>query len=230
MRIISNFKDYYDGAMKYGQDPFIVYERFCDKLDCKNDISKLERNYVWTWQKRSFFENFSIDYKSFNSCVIGFCGKFYKTLKTADDKLKYFYNAESVMKYVFSNTRVTSVNEKAIHSFKKQVKQFFAYNLKQTHPDFVQWMTTIFQDKNTPYFVIEKVNRDEVSLVLNPILWSYDFYKVMNPVQAYQEISMYVGGILRQPTKNTVEISDKDIAIKKGFGHKYAFKKEPQNK
>lgn len=230
MRIISNFKDYYDGAMKYGQDPFIVYERFSKTLDFNDDIYKIEKDYKWRWQKRSFFENFSLEYKSFDSCVIGFCGKFYKMLKTADDKLKYFYNAESVMKYVFSNTRVTSVNEKAIHSFKKQVKQFFAYNLKQTHTDLTNFITTIFQDKNVPCFVVEPENRAKVNLVLNPILWSYDFYKAMNPVQAYQEISMYVGGTLRQPTKNTIEISDRDMAIKKGFGHKYAFKKEPQRR
>ena len=59
------------------------------------------------------------------------------------------------------------------------------------------------------------------------ILKHYDFVKMVDPYTAYQEMEMYLSGVFGGNYPECVEISDEQMKIKKGFGHKYAFKKEP---
>lgn len=66
-------------------------------------------------------------------------------------------------------------------------------------------------------------------LELNPCLKDISFYKVMVEHIAYQELSMYVGGVLPRDEAMTAIISDKDRIIQHGFD-KYSFKKAPSKK
>lgn len=56
----------------------------------------------------------------------------------------------------------------------------------------------------------------------------YEFIKVIDPVQALQELSMYVGGVLLQPTNPMIDISNDSIIQKKGFD-KWSFRKKGEN-
>ena len=47
---------------------------------------------------------------------------------------------------------------------------------------------------------------------------------------AFQEVSMFVGGVLPRSTKPMIEISDEDKAHKKGHGGKYSFRTPPKKK
>ena len=55
------------------------------------------------------------------------------------------------------------------------------------------------------------------------------FYKVWDPYQAYQELDMYISGVLGQQEKETINISDKDRIYQHGFDS-YSFRKLPEEK
>lgn len=65
-------------------------------------------------------------------------------------------------------------------------------------------------------------------LVVNPRLADFNFAKLVDPWIAYQELSMYVGSALVEQKDPNENITDDIRAHNHGFGHKYAFRKEPQ--
>jgi hypothetical protein len=72
--------------------------------------------------------------------------------------------------------------------------------------------------------------RQNWKILENPILKDFQFYRVFDAYTAFQELSMFLGGVLGGAHPPMVEISNDDMARKKGFGHKYAFRKEPESK
>jgi hypothetical protein len=45
---------------------------------------------------------------------------------------------------------------------------------------------------------------------------------------AFQEIQMFISGVLGIDENPTVEVSDKDKIISRGFDYKWSFRKEPK--
>lgn len=60
-------------------------------------------------------------------------------------------------------------------------------------------------------------------------LRSIEFYKAVNAFEAYQEIDMYLSGVLGQANKDTVNISDKDRVAQHGYDE-WSFRKMPGEK
>lgn len=60
-------------------------------------------------------------------------------------------------------------------------------------------------------------------------LKDYKFIKVLDPVQAFQELSMWVGGVLPQPGRPMVEITDNAVKIAKHGMDKTSFRRPPEN-
>lgn len=64
--------------------------------------------------------------------------------------------------------------------------------------------------------------------------WKFDtdglkalgFAKALDPYTAYQELSMWVGGVLANPERPTAELSDEDKIAKRGFDE-WSFRKMP---
>jgi hypothetical protein len=238
MRIIASFQDYYDSAMKYGQDTSIIFERTTQEIQCKEIYRKLfnqDRPYNWRVTEYNPVDEFHTDVTSFESCVIGFCGKFYKCIRWWSDnsRFRHFYTRDSFVKFVTTEMkmpygRTQKEIEKGIKGVRGISKGYFNDSI-QKYSKLYAWMNSLFQEYNVPYYCLTIIphTSSEVQLTLIPNLKSMEFGKIVNPVQAYQEIAMYVGGVLRQPVHPTVEISNEEMAVKKGFGHKYAFRKEP---
>jgi hypothetical protein len=57
-------------------------------------------------------------------------------------------------------------------------------------------------------------------------LKKHSFYRVFPTAVAYQEISMYLGGVLGQGNPVIPEISNDDMITSKGFNLKNSFRKE----
>jgi len=70
----------------------------------------------------------------------------------------------------------------------------------------------------------------KAEIVVDPPLVDYGFPKLVDPFTAWQELSMYIGNNLAQERQGNDDISDDDMASMKGFGHKYAFRREPRKK
>lgn len=214
MKIISNYKDYYDGVQSYGQD----------------DIKYIREEHIYKMRKEAATFP-SLDYKQtkefakiefVNSCLIGFCGKFYKayTIRVYERKIditlgKYeldvLYNQQELDFYNINKERLF---------LNREAKLFEVENREYLHELFFKY--------KTPCYVIKHLNRtrDQDKLIINPNLKKYKFYKIKDAFTAYQEISMFIGGTLAVPFKPIFEISDKAKIQSHGFD-KWSFKKLP---
>jgi len=61
-------------------------------------------------------------------------------------------------------------------------------------------------------------------LTLNGELKKFEFFRVLDPFQTFQELYMYLGG-LAVPDKPLPKLDDKTMAEIKGF-NKYSFRKD----
>lgn len=245
MYIIAKKKDYYDGvAGTMGIDKTIVYERETTEFEGE-DMPKVFRS-------RSYFTNFRDRennplYKLGNShmkreywkkfprhsyFLIGFCGKLYVGFK--------LYSIKDTEEYKNVITTIIYDQEYMIELFEnKTYGGYFQDNLNNVlHYNALDW----FRDMKTPCFVYDQDfgGIDHIDLnrygrnynskfVINPLLKDYEFYKVFDTVQAFQEISMFMGGVLGRGEKEIVEVADKYKITQHGFD-KWSFRKEPENK
>jgi hypothetical protein len=176
-----------------------------------------------------------------NPFVIGFCGKAYvgyelrtevweyagsKTIKEIvwdTDGIVAFmgkYKLESALDR-FSDMRKPSKTFRRFTSYgNKQYKKFHVsemdevFNMFQNNPV----LQGFFVKYHTPSFILLPYRYEyDVKLVVNPVLKDYDFIRVVDPYTAFQEVSMFLGGVLGVGAPETVTVSDKTKAIKHGM-------------
>lgn len=75
--------------------------------------------------------------------------------------------------------------------------------------------------KHTKRVALWEVNGDGLNDV--------DFIKVLDPVQAFQQLSMWVGGVLPQPGNPMVQITDDSVKLVKHGMDKWSFRKMGKN-
>lgn len=81
--------------------------------------------------------------------------------------------------------------------------------------------TDMFVELGVPVFFFSNRSyhrRVATTFILNPRLEDYGFQSIMDPWTAYQELSMFVGGVLPRSGNNLVEITD-DKVIRDAKGH-----------
>ena len=246
MYIISKNKDYYDGVVgTMGIDKTIVYERTEKEIEEKTEFPepfKYKRRSFYTENTSAFIElnDFSIDRektkKYFNNSffLVGFCGKLYLAWKMFYEKKEY--NIENgqyddVVKYDI------------IYGYDNAKKYLNDNRWSKSLYDSVQYVIKydpieIFRTINSPIFIYNGGidirghgwhNNSKSKFVINPILKEYEFYKVIDSFTAFQEIQMFVGGVLGVGEKEIVEVDDKYKIPQHGFD-KWSFRKEPSKK
>jgi len=225
MRIISKFHDYYDSVQSYGYDPNITYIRNLTEINNK------EKEYENIYKDFSpFFKNVGSEY-NWNAEVyfdvvgmIVFCGKIYPYIGMLqkDYKFLFFYNSLELIDYVIKNF------------VKKQLKHFFRKRLfyKTNHAESIQ---NFFKYKGTPidlnfHFsvgspIINIIKYKKIEI--NPVLKYIEFYKVIDTFTAYQELSMFISGVMGGQSPPMIEIDDKTRLEKHGFD-KFSFRKEKE--
>jgi hypothetical protein len=242
MYIIAKKKDYYDGvAGTTGIDKTIVYER--ETIEVENaSIPKPFKGKEGYWGIRYMETPFHeltyhrLKKEFYNVCdehahfIIGFCGKLYvgwklyRVIDETDDSIstKFTYDNEYMK---------TILEQKSWHG-----------NLA----DSLEYIKTfdalqIFRDLNAPVFVYDGdygrtsfskkrggYNTHNPKFFINPLLKDYRFYKVFDAVQAFQEVQMFMGGVLGRGEKEIVEVQDKYKITQHGFDYKWSFRKEPE--
>jgi hypothetical protein len=230
MRIISKFRDYYDSALGYGIDHTLVYlrkekELELDKLKYK-DYPNIS-NHRWE--------------DSYGLTIIGFCGKIIPIIKAVKvikaksiyelDKTEdiFFYgdNAlEELFKYQQKDDYVQPAQRKwqtnhsdwGMDGERKQFAKIQSLGLEE-----------LFIEHNVPIFKIEYGEYNGIKkLTLNPCLKDYKFFKLFDSYQAFQEISMFLGGVLPRKEPDTVEVSEACKVHSKGFDS-WTFRKKGSN-
>jgi hypothetical protein len=94
----------------------------------------------------------------------------------------------------------------------------------------------IFRDLKSPAFVYDsdygrtkRNNNHHSKFIINPLLKNYEFFKMFDSFQAFQEVSMFIGGVLGKGEKEITEVADKYKITQHGF-NKWSFRKEPKIK
>ena len=235
MYIISKYKDYYDGiAGTVGIDRAIMYVRETMEIEDHREFPKEFAHYndsLFGWHKTPFAfvlgshlrRGVIMKYEECKTIIVGFCGKLYVGWKLHYTEDELIQSENRI--YPSKKTRIVYNIEEA--------KEFVNFDLHSRNlQDDVDYILNynaieIFRTFNTPVFVMDM---EGIKFVVNPLLKEYQFYSVVNPFTAFQEISMFIGGVLGSGEKDIVEVSDKSKITQHGFDYKYSFRKEPEKK
>ena len=239
MRIISKFQDYYDIGMSYGQDQTLIYDRVPLETIIE-DNAYGERQNLFQDGCRSRGHSLGIDHERF---VVGFCGKTYMCYRLeavipstpyalSTKVFTYAYSAQAVKLFVqayMSNSYFQSYMKPVPKgywrtSFKHEhiVRRFDEFNGSAFENYFLETKTVLF-------IADRKSGKKETIITKDACLKDISFYKVIDPYTAYQEIAMFIGGVLGIGEPHMIDISNEDMRDAKGFNDK-SFKTRPGTK
>jgi hypothetical protein len=228
MRIISKFVDFYDAVQAMGIDKELIYLREeseiklqSSKDETKNSdliikINKEFENIFNAVRPLSRYNNIAslrtntiggVDY-NLQLIIIVFCGKVYPAVRVDifSKSQKVLFNFQEIEEYLLKNKLVIKESRRwNSGSTEKILGEIFKFQGKEIN---YSWFFNI----KAPVFVL-----DGQKFIINPNLKKYNFVKVKDPYTAFQEIAMFLGGVLGFKAPATINISDKDMMFKKGF-------------
>lgn len=230
MKIISTYKDFYDGVMSLDQDRELIYHR---KLSEVPYHEKPGRPFPVAPGMTSYVNHPHI--LGVSEFVVGFCGKTYFILKLqkTGKPPAFAFSLADVDRYVEANFKPECVE--AYQSKKPDSKLWLSDRGRKSFEKF--WTETeqkrddfqfIFDEHKVPIWVYQFGRRTSV-LVLNAPLKPLGFESHVDPWTAYQELCMYWGGVA-QPLKEIPQMNDEIKADASGHGGKYSFRKPPRIK
>jgi hypothetical protein len=230
-------KDYYDGVVgSTGIDKTIVYNREIIEVEDKDMPKNFKRrNWSFKFRENPFHElSYHRLKKEYSDVcdehayfIIGFCGKLYIGWKLY--RIINIYD-EIETKINYDNNYMKHILEP--RSFHGNIDDSIRYIQEYD-------ALHLFRELNTPVFVYDsdydrhKVdkyvhNNHNPKFIINPLLKDYEFYKVFDTFQTFQEISMFMGGVLGSGEIEIIEVADKYKITQHGFD-KWSFRKEPKN-
>jgi len=245
MKIISKFKDYYDSAMGYGVDKTVIYNRYTKEVTLPNHpLSSIFRDF----EARLRNSGNGLGTLVISPAIVLFCGQAYPLLYQSNYLYSRFdQNKSNSSPHVFYDfgEYMEFLRAQDIERYNTNMKaksgrnQYFCFWML-TEYDVFEGMRKFAESFNndlhfdyaSPVMVIKgkggRYRDNKIILEINPVLKDYAFYKEFPPFQAFQEIDMFISGVLGTGAPETVEISDKEMAIKKGHDGKYSFRKRPE--
>lgn len=257
MRIISKFQDYYDSALAFGHDDTIVYVRKEIKHKATRD-EKLPKGYDfmfptldtrayihhgWYRHPKAHEQNRKGREFSIIPFTVVFCGKLYPGIRLLHRKAgslgewtsDFAYSLEAYVALVsYHGLEFTTKKKRRRYSWdnspikgspkrKEDCEEYFA----RSGEDHVAF----FAEKEIPiaYYAEDAYTTRESVLMFNTNLKDVAFFKVFDAYTAFQELDMFVGGVMTQEGNPMAGISDEDLRDKKGFD-KMSFKTPPTKK
>ena len=261
MRIIAKNHDYYDSAMAYGQDPSVVFERreeefrgynrrgWDKECDWPEGYHFMSPRMGSRGRLRQGFDQTSgkwdVEYTGF---TVAFCGRLYPGIKLHTwshhpytDNNHFAYTFEEYAALLdklgieFIEPKHRRVYEHGRHGSPRNEKDCEEY-FKRSGEDHIGF----FGEARKPIVVWQdSVDYSGPTLHFNPELRKWSFFKVFDAFSAFQELDMFVGGVMsrevhvpnRETNKlpNPVHIGDGDMRDKKGFDD-WSFKTRPGKK
>lgn len=225
MKIITDFKDYYDYGMAFGIDEGIIYERFQKTIHPPEHIEMKQGG------------------------VLGFCDEFWQVEKIgiADEKSKSWRNRfrgeiftyeDRTKKLIengwFEGSPVYDSYDKHEITDYYWLRPIININTESWHQnswrnyDFTHWnnwLASVFMEHEVPSFYVGHVKSFETTL--NPVLVDYGLQKVMDPVQAFQKLSTFIPSLKQI---DDIVMTDEEKGRSKGFDE-YSFRhKNTKNK
>jgi len=213
MKIKSSFKDYYDSVVSSGFDQECLYVR-----EEEHFVIPHGKDFV----RSAYFSVLKSPFVSIHLGYLGFCGNIYPYIEI--DSI-FFWTAESLVSFIESKNLKVKKDRQLFNSSlyvrldeEYSIRYFFENKPK---------LENIFYDKNIPIFFIELNDKND-RIVLNKNLKEINFMKIKDPYQCYQDLYMFISGVLKSKENETVQISDQDKISKHGFD-KWSFRKKGKN-
>lgn len=242
MRIISDFRDYYDKVQGLGQDRETTWIRKAEDVPDRYNSGR---------------EELPIGKARVRMGRIGFCGKLYPLLIVSvegksEEVRSHYYSQDSYE--VWLKTHLSKKEMEAYESGwirkpeggrrrcvnypfpKKEVEQFFSGKVQK-------WLfgeVSMYEFEGVEPIIISvgKVVEEPIKTVggydtrnvmtINGRLNEYEFFKVVDPYTAFQSLYAWRCN-MAFPNKPIPEVSDKDMIIAKGFDPKWSFRKPPKD-
>lgn len=251
MRIVSKFKDYYDSSAGFGVDMSQVFVRKQEahslmELAQSPDFSLLEKELSRTMANIRHLRS-----ESYSPVIVGFCGKLYVGLKAPKitESGEYEYSGSGMSRSVVQriywspgefpdealNKKVDhfslSLFLRRQHNTVETIADWFEMNKKEL----VRECSAAFAGANQVVFFYDPYANEPYAkqvkndIVINPCLQDYGFQRVKDPFSAFQEISMFIGGVLSGPERDTITLCDQDRIVAHGFDDK-SFRKPATKK
>jgi hypothetical protein len=246
MLILAKKKDYYDGvAGSTGIDKTIVYDRQIVELE-KDELPdqfkksgfydsfrEREKSPLYRLSNATIRKEYHKIYPRGAHFIIGFCGKLYIGWKFYSFKENYYDAYDNIN---------TTINYN-IDEIKQVLEPMTWDGAIADHIDYIQKFDAMdwFRKFNAPCFVYDHDYKrksldikywrgdNTVKFIINPLLKEYEFFKVFDSFQAFQEIQMFISGVLGNKEKEIVQVADKYKIAGHGFD-KWSFRKEPKEK
>ena len=233
MRIISKFKDYYDSAAGYGVDTSVIYERTSKPLpswsreeDRQADVLQY-REIAAACRAMVHPDRFRQLYRhaEFKTVFVGVAGKIYVGLilphGTFDEEKQLWQRIRDGMyceMYAWKPENLTDkqLDQKIENAWPNTtevttVREWFALNENARVVENVD----LFTKYNMVSFVAVQTSAG-TSVQINERLQDYGFQRMMDGFTAFQEISMFVTGVLAQQDQMTHVPTDKELLYARG--------------
>jgi hypothetical protein len=215
MRIISNFKDYYDIGMTYGQDPALVYLRKTEEVPGEDRLRKVigMSPYYISYPGRPYGIELDIHF-------IGFCGKLYPFVG--------YRNAVNIRgnlsDFIIGQNDIFE-RELIEKSLDKPPNKWVEFGSEFTLNSYGKWarhvlsldVTDFSISIQAPIFKVSRYAGEKIVFEKNPRLKEIGFQSVKPPVIAFQELSMFLGSALVSEKEVPVKVSDTVLRDKHGF-------------
>lgn len=242
MKIYSKFKDYYDIALKYGEQSDIVFNRQTQDVSVnkfpEKKLTALESVAIDVFKKLQEISryNFYIDKKfTFSPMMVVFCGKLYpgvhvrnltqNTIAPVYDGC--FYDIDGLQAHIGKfGCHISDIKEEGFKWYGRQLKEknrienFFSFSGDES------LASKLIEQKIITAVATHYYNSRGEHFTINLPLSEVDFFRKFDPWQAHQELSMYIGGVLAPESKPMVVIEDKYKVIEHGFDQ-MSFRKPP---
>lgn len=204
MKIISKFKDYYDGVSYHPYDDSLIYVR---------------ETKVLKESEQFYFDSVRSDILKWGYFKVDFCGKVYVGVQFSTGEFCYS------LKECDGVVENSALHKKDKERYFDKNRNFHRYNIKRNLNAAYSPKTDLLIENKSPCISTHiNFNNNTRITLLNPCLKNVAFYRVFDSYQTYQEISMFLGNIA-QPLKPIPKLDDKTMLEIKGFD-KYSFRKE----
>lgn len=249
MRIISKFQDYYDSALAFGHDEHVVFERKETSIHVRERTNENPEYHFMIPSlgarsaRRRWWGNDPIaNHKGFEFAfypfTVAFCGKLYRGIDIRYQKIgacddnwtsNCFYDAESYTDQLRRYGLDCTEKKSRTYSWEKfpkgsplcevEVKEYFS----TSGADHVSF----FAERGCSIAVCHHEEHETgMTVRFDTILKDYKFYRVFDPYTAFQELDMFISGVMTRDGNPMAGISDTDLRDKHGFD-KMSFKKAP---
>jgi hypothetical protein len=249
MRIISKFKDYYDLGLSQGADDRLVMVRHTEQYqtgDLPRWVTAKVRPPKEMTKELAAFVNVvksyqgellrGTDYQAtknhgelrIEAAAIVFCGKYYVVFRASRKRLEFPGNSDVTHHYDLQSLNSLVLEQEGKDLFIERKERW--HNNKWSWPLWVHKQAMAVRDLSAEATLAKTpilLNDAAQWVTVNPRLADYEFAKAVDPWQAFQELSMFMGNIAA-PDNCPVNIADKDRVYQHGFDMQYGFRTRPK--